>query len=412
MNITQKKFWGLCATILVLVVSVNQSMAKAKNRLFAGTSLSRFVSQVLELNPRMKAAQAALDSAKSRFRSKKKSLYNPELEVDYERSIERERSAKITQTLDVWGRQRAQRSVALAEVRAAKIQIKVVEQEILVELLRALGEFQIQRGFNNLSRRKLNFSARLAKLAAQRRAAGDINQSQLLVARLNLVTARLAHRNTGSALLKAGRAVSLITGEWRSKWPSVPTVNLTIQRPNLSELENLPILRLARAKFDISRSQITIAERNRRPDPTIGVGVTKNSLETYGSVSLSIPIPILNSFNAEVLAAASTAREQEFNANEIRRRSRMRLLSSHALLRNAAKAWGSWKSGGRNVLRQQNRLLDQLLKAGEIDMITYLLQLNQTFEAETAALTLRGQLWGAWLAWLEASGEISRWVGR
>ena len=412
MNATQKRFLGVCAVIIISAGFIDHSAAQSKQRSLTGTSLSRFLAQTLELNPRMKAAKAALDAAKARLRAKKRFLYNPEVELEYQRNEDRERSARLSQTLDVWGRQRAQRTAAHAGVYAATAQVQVVEQEILAELLRALGKFQTQRQLNTLNLRKLRLSERLAKLAAQRRSAGDIDQSQLLVTRLNLVSAKLALSNSEAALLKAGADVSFITGEWRSKWPAVPAVRLFVERPDHKALDSLPIIRLARAKFDISKSQIAIAKRNRLPDPTIGLQVTKDKLETYAGISVSVPIPILNTFNAEVLAAASDAREQEFNANEIRRRARTRLLSSHAQLRNTALALSSWKRTGRNTLIQQNRLLERLLNVREINTVNYLLQLNQTFEAEAAALELRGNLWSAWVASLEASGKISRWVGR
>ena len=185
-------------------------------------------------------------------------------------------------------------------------------------------------------------------------------------------------------------------------------------------VEALPELRLAQADAEAARAFIRVAKRNRIPDPTLGfrVGEQRSALNPLGQresttlfgVRLSIPLPIRNSFGAEVAAAGADLIAAEQSYSDLRRRVEARLAASLRRYQTTSDAWANWTAQGAAPLEEQRALLRRLWEAGEVSAVDYIIQLNQTFATESAGVELRGRLWTTWFDWLDASGLISAWM--
>jgi outer membrane protein, heavy metal efflux system len=86
-------------------------------------------------------------------------------------------------------------------------------------------------------------------------------------------------------------------------------------------LQNRPDVRAARFTFESTQAAAKLAKANRIPDPTVGLGVTEtgritNNIDPAPSyndlnLSLSIPLPIFNSYRGEYQAALATAAQAQ-----------------------------------------------------------------------------------------------------
>jgi len=86
-------------------------------------------------------------------------------------------------------------------------------------------------------------------------------------------------------------------------------------------LQNRPDVRAARFTFESTQASAKLAKANRIPDPTIGLGVTEtgritNRIDPAPSyndlnLSLSIPLPLFNSYRGEYQAAVATAAQAQ-----------------------------------------------------------------------------------------------------
>jgi cobalt-zinc-cadmium efflux system outer membrane protein len=82
-------------------------------------------------------------------------------------------------------------------------------------------------------------------------------------------------------------------------------------------MQNRPDVRAARFTFESAQASVKLAKANRIPDPTIGLTVYETERITnqidpapsYNSLnlSLSIPLPVFNSYRGEYQAAVATA---------------------------------------------------------------------------------------------------------
>jgi cobalt-zinc-cadmium efflux system outer membrane protein len=97
--------------------------------------------------------------------------------------------------------------------------------------------------------------------------------------------------------------------------------DLTLQSILSVALLNRPDVRAARFTFESAQASAKLAKANRIPDPIVGLGVTEtgritNRIDPAPSyndlnLSLSIPLPLFNSYRGEYQAAVATAAQAE-----------------------------------------------------------------------------------------------------
>ena len=119
---------------------------------------------------------------------------------------------------------------------------------------------------------------------------------------------------------------------------------------------------------------------------------------------------MLNNYRAEVDEAKAGLVGSEQSYLDTYRRVEARLVTSHERLLASLEGWMIWQEEGALLLNEQRQLLQKLWEYGEINAIDYLVQLEQTFATESAAITQHSRLWIDWFIWLEASNTVNEWT--
>jgi cobalt-zinc-cadmium efflux system outer membrane protein len=369
--------------------------------------------QIWEQHPEISVAQAALEVARAQAEAAGQPLYNPELELDVEKTDINAFSVGINQALD-WGDKRgAQQNIGNAEIGLAQAELAQVRQQLGVEVLRSLAQYRTTLNLLELAKRRAKFTGRLVETTEQRFAAGDIGQ-------LDVALARVAHSQARMQVAKFAaqtairRAALAAVGAASSQWPRLPG-----QAPSPPEslardalLAKLPALRVAQAQVQIAKSATGLARANRSTTPTLGVRGGREDRETLLGLSLSVPLMVRNRFAAEVTAASQHAVQQEQRLLAKYRRAAARLDGNLAAYRLTFNAWRHWKKTDEASLNQQLQLLQHIWKSGEISTSEYLLQAEQNVDAQEAAVELEGDMWITWMDWLDASGQLEAWIAQ
>ena len=175
-----------------------------------------------------------------------------------------------------------------------------------------------------------------------------------------------------------------------------------------------PELLQAQAEQDRADAAVTVADRNRRPDPTLSLtgGRVRSGPRTDRviGVSVSIPIPVLNSGRYDVSAARADAdaafasrRGTELRSDALLKQAQ----STYAAMRGASEGFRQGRAG---AFDERAALLDKLWQAGEISTSDYLVQLKQSLDTALSGIALESQTWQAWFDYLAASGRLTEWV--
>lgn len=380
----------------------------------ANPALTRFAVDILQSNPAVEAGRAALDTAEALARGAGKPLYNPALQIDTERATANTSFLGIQQAVD-WNDKRGARArVADLELELARAEFNQVRLTLATELLRGLAERQTARTLHELAQRRADLMDRFAALSARRQQAGDIPQMDLDLARLAAAEAQLQQASSAATLAQSTQLLASIVASEPGTWPALPDAapRLDVAEADLSRLlVALPTLRAAAARDAAARANVTLRSRERRPDPTLGIRGGREGSDALAGLTVTIPLYVRNNFRAEVDAASAQQRQAESTTMDLQRRAQARLTANATRYRLVAQAWKTWIDTGAPSLDSQFSLMQRLWEAGEVSTTDYLVQLRQALDTRASALELRGQLWSAWVDWLDASGLTLAWLG-
>ncbi len=388
-------------------------LVSAEPSAVADPVLSDWVNGVLSQNPEVQAAQAAVDAAGGRLRAANQPLFNPELEFEYESSDVDTTTGGISQAIDWAGKREARTGVAQSGRVAAVAELRARRQALATDLLRALADWQASDAITRVSEKQSELMTRFTRLAEQRRQAGDLDQVELDLAHLASADAAFQQSNAQENLIRARQAVAVLTGNDHTSWPT-----LTGALPELDSeqidvdrlLIDLPTQQAAQARVAAARASVQLSIREKRPDPTLGIRAGKEDSDTLTGITLSVPLFVRNTFNAEVDVANARLIQAEHEAAGLYRQTRADLMAAAEVYRNARRAWDNWQASGAPRLSQRTELLDRLWRAGELNTTDYLVQLKQALETEVSATEQHGRMWRAWADWLAASGRIAQWL--
>ncbi len=404
--------WPLLALILLPAVQVVAGETVPFRE--ADAELRDFARRVVEENPRVRAAAAALEQARNEALAAGRPLYNPELEVDYEDASSTAGSVGINQAID-WGDKRSARSeVADHRVLEKAAELQRIRQDLLAELLGGIADYQSAGMLHRLARQRSELMERFESLARKRREAGDLNQVELDLARLASAQARLQLASAATDLAAARQTLLAIVGERPRQWPELPDVTPS---PRVGEAEierlvaGLPQVRVLKARLAAARSTVELRRRERVPDPVIGVRGGQEESDLLVGLNLSIPLFVRNDFRAEVAVADQAALVAEQEGVDLVRRARARLVSALERYRLVREAWQTWQRQGMESVRSQTEVVDRLWRAGELSTADYLVQLRQIIDTRASAAGLWRRLWRSWIEWLAAGGRIEQWLG-
>ncbi len=400
-------------------VGYNTTYKAANSSISSEPALGAFVREVLDSNPGVQAAEAAVNTAQALTRAASRPLYNPELQVQAEQAIENTGALGLSQTIDWADKRTARTQMASFDEAAARAKLTAVRQRVAGELLTALSRFRTAKPLLRLAEHRLNLTRRFAALSEQRYSRGDLNRVDLELARLAHAQAKLQRAQAMSNVIRAREALAAVAGVVNRSWPQLPTVLPSIRRSAVDIerlLNDLPIIRVYRAQMAAANAFIDLRVRLRRSDPTISVlggaqQETEAGTDPLIGLNLSVPLFVRNNFSAEVDAANTNFIRIQRQGQDAYRRARARLISALAQYRVTQSARQAWKQSGQKSLTVQIDLLRRLWQIGELGATNFLVQLNQALSTQASAIELRGSAWLAWFRWLTASGKIDTWLG-
>lgn len=403
-------FWG--AALLGLSLS-----ATADDRV----PLERFVRDAVAGNATVLAAEATLRAHAERRAGAARSYDNPELSIhneeigvfgDGDHQTERRFVFGVASRLDIHGKRRARVTVAEAKRLVAQAELDRVKAEKAGELLNALALWRTAKGRVRLLAAHEETMADFESLAERRRVAGDISRMEAGLATLALAQTRMRRASAEAEQSIATEGVRSVT--FRDDMERWPMLGFEFPPPADTPVEavsGLPVVRAARLGARAVAATVAEARRNRRPDPTVSLGVGREAGAGLAEVGLSIPLAVLDRGTYAVSAATAEATAAARDSDDVARRARVRFEASAERYRIARSAWLQWLSEGAGSLDDREMLARRSWEAGELDPADYLMHVEAATELRLQALDLRQAAWDAWFEWLLASGRLGDWLG-
>jgi len=377
--------------------------------------LSDLVRRVIQNHPRARSVDAALKVSSAKSEAANQPLYNPELEVEAERTDINTISLGLSQTIDWSDKRDANAKAAMHEHNAVVAEANSQRQELAIELLKALGEYHTASTINKHGQRRLQLMQQFSSIAEKRHRAGDLDQIELDLAKLAVLEASLESAELASRLSDAEQGLLSLLGEQPtpSNWPTLPESGLDLQH-STDDTEALlrehPRFKAKQALTLAARSTIDVRQREARPDPTISIRTGREDDETLTGLSLSLPLFVRNGYHAEIDEASAKLVQTEQDAQATWLNLNSQLTAATQRYKSTRATWSIWQQQGETPLNRRTELLEKIWQAGELGTTDYLVQIKQTLVTQSAATALRGRLWSTWLDWLSASGTVFKWL--
>jgi cobalt-zinc-cadmium efflux system outer membrane protein len=314
--------------LLALLLLVLPALALAQERVL---TLESALQAARDNNPELAAARWGIDIAEGE-RRQAGVLPNPELswEVEDTRKGSQTTTVGVSQLFELGGKRGARLDVAGRDAELAALELERQRNVLRAEVIGAFqAAAQAQEGLQ-LAEQSLRLSERALQVVQGRVRAGSASPVEATRAQVQLSEVRLEQGRAEQALTIAYQQLAAVTGAPMVQFSrvdgglvtdnSIPSRTLLLDR-----LEQTADLRLARLQIDQREAALGLARSQRIPDLTVSVGsqYSETDRERINVVGLSVPIPLFDRNQGNVLAAArraDQARDQR-NGAELRLRS-------------------------------------------------------------------------------------------
>lgn len=408
--------------LLLAAICVSGGNAFAETRTF---SLPQAVEYALAHNGELKALRTEKEVARAGL--ERAVLFpNPTLELSVDTgaltgsSDENTFSVGLSQEFLTSGKRTRRLSVAEGETEEVHQQIADRERLLVLEVKSTFAELMLAEKRRELAQRAIDLNGKLLEITRERLAAGDIPELEVNLARVEVSRSEgrkiEAERELNPLLarlrtllgIQAGDDVSL-DGPPERRPLSIPPDELG--RLALENRPDLKALQATRAKGDAA---VELAEAERIPNVTLGLGYThERSVDATGveeektrdnllGVTISIPLPVFDRNQAGIREARARKQSAE-NRLEFARASVAREIEGdYARLAAAEKALDLYATGILPQLEENLKLVQEAYQLGEVGILSVIEEQKKYIEVNDGYLAALAERQTA-LARLEAS---------
>lgn len=400
----------------VLLASMAQAEPSAAN--LPVTSLAEAQARALATNPDV--AQDVAEQEALEAESQQAGRWsNPELAVtrenmggDRPESDSPETVIALEQTLELGGQSGKRRAVAEARAQGHKVRLSTRQRLLALEVAYRWQRLLIALSREASAHEALKLTGDTALTIREQVRAGKLAAPQALRAQVAEHQARL-RLSTAAAAIQAART------ELAALWGGAAH---DIKPPSLSPSAPLPVASLEQldawlaeapttqqrvALEEERRATLQLAQAERLPDITVGVGVRQ--FERFGDQALEVgvrlPLPLLDRRQGEVAAARARLQQStvEQQAGAVRDRESLRTL--HSRLTDL--------EGSYRLIQEQMLPAAEESFAASLDVQRYgKVSLLELLDAQSALMAARDSQLDTLASWLDTRFELAHLLGR
>ena len=392
--------------ILSLCMAVSFSVATYGKQ----KSISWLDSQINK-DPEVVAAKELLNASNHRAKSLTQAVYNPELEASYEKEGDFDNySIGISQTIDFWDKQSANKSIGEIDVYANQQQLLSLLDSKKANALTAIVNWQAAKKAAQLLSEREEQLQTLVGIVEDKRKVGLLEplDAELVYVNLSQIFSEISESQI--TLKNAEVKVQELLPDWTPNTANLSSFTFGVTSYSFKSqwVENHPKVKLARAKWKGQQSKAQLTTMESKANPTIGVSAGKSGDEDLIGVTFSIPLNIRNNYSDTVKAAYSEAIAAEANFRSVYRKQSFEAKANYESLNVSKKYFEQWRKLTEGRLESSANLLNKRWEAGDINTSDYLLVLNQRAEGLHAGIRLENQFKLAEISFVLSMGQLSK----
>jgi outer membrane protein TolC len=378
---------------------------------FDSNNWARQVQQQLQQHPRWQRLVLEQKSSEFDLQASTQPLYNPELEMSYENNAEDSYELAFSQQLDWYGKRENGNKLAETEQQITHYERQLQINEMIASALNSMVELQSADIQLQQAELRLQLTSRLIDAARKRVNAGDLNTVDLQLVELSLANAVLARNEAETRKQIAESETIGLLGSASINIPTQLFDQGTENPPNFDQLGmQLPEFQIVHWQAQKKRAVAKQARLNAKPEPTVGLGFGRDGDENTVRLSLSIPLNVRNTFNAEIRAADNRSLEAEQNKQDVRWQIRSQLQSAWNNWQRTKGLIAQWPLPNPTASQSLHKQLEKQWHLGDLDTSSYLQNLQQQNESLAASIQLKSQANLSFIEWLRVTNQLESWL--
>ncbi|MGC5703578.1 TolC family protein [Pseudomonas sp. NFXW11] len=401
-----------CTWTLLLALAASPLSAAEASQLSLDSALARAFAN----NPELAAARWEIEIAQG-ARQQAGLLPNPVLSVDAEdtRRDSRTTSVKLSQALELGGKRGARVELASRDQELANLELERRRTQLRADVLEAYYAAQLAQQRRQLAGRSLALAERGLSVAQGRVRGGKASPVEATRAQVQLAEVSLELKRGQLEQDNAYRQLARVIGSASADFAAVQEPPAEVLLPAsarlLSSLPQTTELRMAEQEIVQREAALGLQRSQRIPDLDLSIGsqYDAGARERVNLVGLSMPLPLFNRNQGNVLSAARRADQARDlrNATELRLRDEtLQALEQWSTARNEVQSFD------QTLLPAAQRAVESATRGFEMGKFGFL----EVLDAQRTLIGARSQYLAA-LAQTSAArvrieriyGDLERW---
>lgn len=363
-------------------------------------------------NPELAAARWGTEIALGE-RNQAGLLPNPELSWEQEdtRRGSQTTTVSLSQRLELGGKRGARVEVAQREQALAALELERQGNALRAEVLAAFHAAVQAQERLQLAEQSLRLTERGLQVVQGRVRAGSASPIETTRAQVQVSEMRLERGRAQQAVAVTYQQLASVTGAPQAGFERVagmPSDALTPAEGDtlLARLERTAELRLARLQIEQREADLGLARSQRIPDLTVSLGsqYSEADRERINVVGVSIPLPLFDRNQGNVLAAARRADQARDLRNGAELRVRSEVVQALAQWQVAA---GEVQAFDRSILPAAQQAVDAATRGFERGKFSFL----EVLDAQRTLVAARTQYLAAQAQGSDARVRLERLFG-
>lgn len=375
-------------------------------------SLDQALSAAFAQNPELAAVGREIGIADGE-RRQAGLLPNPELswEVEDTRRNTSTTTVTLSQALELGGKRGARIEVAEAGQAVAQLELERQRNGLRADVIQAFHAALRAQTALELAQQSQALTERGLRVVEGRVRAGQSSPVEATRAQVQLAQAQAAVRRAQTERSIAWQALARLTGSAEVGFERLDSASLSPgpaprAEPLLAKVEQTADWRLAAAQVERGEAGLGSEKAQRIPNLTVSLGsqYSREDRERVNVVGLSMPLPLFDRNQGNVLAAARRSDQ----ARDLRNAVDLRLRSeTRSALDQWATAMGEVQSYDRTILPSAQQAVDTATRGFEMGKFAFL----DVLDAQRTLIEARGLYLDALASATAARAQVERIYG-
>ncbi|MEI2829769.1 TolC family protein [Pseudomonas mosselii] len=377
-----------------------------------GLSLDQALDAAFSQNPDFAAIGREIGIAEGE-RRQAGLIPNPELswEVEDTRRHTSTTTVTLSQALELGGKRGARIEVAEAGQAIARLELERQRNSLRADVIQAFHAALRAQTALELAQQSQALTERGLRVVEGRVRAGQSSPVEATRAQVQLAQAEAAVRRARTERGVANQVLARLTGSAEARFDRLDASNLSPgpapqAEPLLAKVEQTAEWRLAAAQIERGDASLGSEKAQRIPNLTVSLGsqYSREDRERVNVVGLSMPLPLFDRNQGNVLAAARRADQARDlrNAVELRLRSETR-----SALEQWGTAMGEVQAYDRTILPAAQQAVDTATRGFEMGKFAFL----DVLDAQRTLIEARGLYLEALAQATDARAQVERIYG-